>query len=49
MAVDIYRIVNGKLVEYWNVTDPLDSQMHACIGLVEYTEKGKKFFPEDAK
>ena len=46
-AVDIHRIVNGKLVEYWNVTDVLGFMIP--LGLVEYTEKGKKFFPEDAK
>ncbi|MFB0562276.1 MAG: ester cyclase [Candidatus Lokiarchaeia archaeon] len=47
MAVDIYRIVNGKLVEYWNVTDALD--FFRQIGAIEYTEKGKKLFPEDVK
>jgi C-1 hydroxylase len=43
-AVDIYRIVNGKLAEYWNVTDNVNlfKQMRA----IEYTEKGKKLFPE---
>jgi predicted ester cyclase len=44
-AVDIYRIVNGKLAEYWNVTDNLTIQKQ--IGAIEYTEKGKKLFPED--
>jgi steroid delta-isomerase-like uncharacterized protein len=46
-AVDIYRIANGKLVEYWNVTNGLD--MFKQIGAIEYTEKGKKLFPEDVK
>jgi len=46
-AVDIYRIVNGKLAEYWNVTDNLNIQKQ--IGVIEYTEEGKKIFPEDAK
>ena len=46
-AVDIYRIVNGKLAEYWNVTDKLGLQK--AQGLVEYTEKGKKLFPEDVE
>ncbi len=46
-AVDIYRIVNGKLAEYWNVTDKLD--LLKPLGVVEYTEKGKKLFPEDVK
>jgi len=46
-AVDIYRIANGKLVEYWNVTDPMD--FNKQLGIIEYTEKGKKLFPEEAK
>ncbi len=46
-AVDIYRIVNGKLAEYWNVTDRLE--LLKPQGIIEYTEKGKKLFPEDAK
>jgi len=45
--VDTYRIVNGKLAEYWNVTDASD--FNKQLGLIEYTEKGKKLFPEDAK
>ncbi len=46
-AVDIYRIVNGKLAEYWNVTDNMNIQKQ--IGAIEITEKGKKLFPDDAK
>jgi len=46
-AVDIYRIVNGKLAEYWNVTDNIN--IFKQIGAIEITEKGKKLFPEDAK
>jgi predicted ester cyclase len=46
-AIDIYRIVNGKLAEYWNVTDKLS--LYEPQGIVEYTEKGKKLFPQDAK
>jgi steroid delta-isomerase-like uncharacterized protein len=46
-AVDIYRIVNGKLAEYWNVTDNV--HMLKQIGAIEITEKGKSFFPEDVK
>jgi len=46
-AVDIYRIVNGKLAEYWNVTDKLG--LLEPQGIVEYTEKGKKLFPQDVK
>ena len=44
-VIDIFRIVNGKLVEYWNVTDA--SGFNKQLGLIEYTEQGKKFFPED--
>ncbi len=46
-AVDIYRIVNGKLAEYWNVTDTLN--ILKPIGAIEYTEEGKMLFPEDVK
>jgi len=46
-GVDIYRIVNGKLAEYWNVTDNVN--IFKQIGAIEITEKGKKLFPEDAK
>ena len=46
-AVDIYRIVNGKLIEYWNVSDGLD--FFKQLGVIEYkyTEEGKKLFPDD--
>ena len=47
MAVDIYRIVNGKLAEYWSVTDNVNILKQ--IGAIEITEKGKNLFPEDAK
>jgi predicted ester cyclase len=46
-SVDIYRIVNGKLAEYWNVTDKL--ALFKPQGLIEYTEIGKQFFSEDVK
>ena len=46
-AVAIYRIVNGKLVEGRFITDALG--MNKQIGAIEYTEKGKKLFPEDVK
>ena len=46
-AVDIYRVVNGKLVEYWNVTDNINILKQ--VGAVEVTENGKKLFPEEAK
>ena len=45
MAVDIYRIVDGKLAEYWNVTDNLN--IFKQIGAVEVTEKGKQLLPEE--
>jgi C-1 hydroxylase len=44
-AVDIYRIVDGKLAEYWNVTDNLN--IFRQVGAVEVTEKGKHLFPEE--
>ena len=43
-AVAIYRIVNGKLVEGRFVTDTSDFLKQ--LGAIEYTEKGKKLFPE---
>ena len=44
-AVDIYRIINGKLAEYWNVTDNLN--IFKQIGAIEITEKGKQLLPEE--
>ncbi len=46
-AVAMYRIDNGKLVEGRFITDTLG--MNKQIGAIEYTEKGKKLFPEDVK
>ena len=43
-SVWIYRIVNGKIVEGWDVQDELD--FYKKIDAIEYTEKGKKLFPE---
>jgi len=43
----IYRIANGKLAEYWDVTNTLN--MFKQMGAIEYTEKGKKLFPQDVK
>ena len=40
--VDIFRIVNVKLVEYRDVNNNLDFLKK--LGLIEYTEKGKAFF-----
>ena len=45
--VDTYRIVNGKLAEYWNVTDASD--FNKQLGIIEYTEKGKQLFQKDTK
>jgi len=38
-AVNIKRIVNGKIVESWAVYDFLD--FYKQLGVIEYTEKGK--------
>ena len=45
--VDIYRIVNGKHIEGRFVVDQLAFLKE--LGVIEYTEKGKKLFPEDVK
>ena len=47
MFADMFRIVNGKIVEYWEVRDGLDYNKQ--LGIIEYTEQGKKLFPEDVK
>jgi C-1 hydroxylase len=44
-AVDIYRIVDGKLAEYWNVTDNVS--IFKQVGAIEVTEKGKHLFPDE--
>jgi len=46
-AVDIWHIVNGKIVECWAVDDWMDCFKQ--LGVIEYTEKGKKLFPEADK
>jgi C-1 hydroxylase len=43
--VFIWRIVNGKLAEGWEVDN--DSDFLRQLGIIEYTEKGKELFPED--
>ena len=43
--VFIWRIVNGKLAEGWEVDD--DSDFLRQLGIIEYTEKGKELFPGD--
>jgi C-1 hydroxylase len=44
-AVEIFRVVDGKAVEEWEVSDGLD--FFKQLGVIEYTEKGKTLFPED--
>jgi len=44
-AVNIYRIVDGKIVERKSVRDMLDFLKQ--LGVIEYTEKAKKLFPEN--
>jgi len=46
-TVDIFRIVDGKAVQGWTVNDYLD--FYKQLGIIEYTEKGKKLFPEDTQ
>jgi len=46
-AVWIYRIVDGKIVERKSVIDMLAFLQQ--LGVIEYTEKAKKLFPEDVK
>jgi len=44
-GVNIYRIVDGKMVEGWSVTD--STNLLKQLGIIRYTEKAKKIFPED--
>jgi C-1 hydroxylase len=44
-AVDIYRIADDKLVEYWNVTDNVN--IFKQVGAIEVTEKGMRLFPDE--
>jgi len=46
-AVDLYRIANGKIVWCRRIPTP-DLAFFKQLGVVEYTETGKKLFPEDA-
>jgi C-1 hydroxylase len=45
--VFFFRIVEGKLAEGGEVDDQLN--FFQQLGFIEYTEKGKKLFPEEAK
>ncbi|MDH5689938.1 MAG: ester cyclase [Candidatus Bathyarchaeota archaeon] len=42
--VDIFRIIDGKLVEYRDVNNNLDFLKK--LGIIEYTEQGKKLFSQ---
>jgi predicted ester cyclase len=42
--VEIYRIVDGKVVEMWTVIDELDFLIQ--LGVIQYTEKAKELFPK---
>lgn len=44
-AVDIFRMVDGKAVEEWEVSDGLDFLKQ--LGVIKYTDKAKQLFPED--
>jgi len=39
-VVEIFRIVDGKVAEEWEVADELD--FYKELGVIEYTEKGKR-------
>ena len=47
-AIDIYRIADGKIVEGRRIPTP-DLAFFKQLGIVEYTELGKKLFPEEPK
>jgi len=44
-AVHNFRIVNGKVVESFSVSD--DLAFYKQLGVIEPTEKAKKLFPKD--
>ena len=46
-GVNFWRIVDGKVVEKESVYDMLDFLKQ--LGVIEYTEEAKKFFPKDVK
>ena len=47
-SVVILRIVNGKVAEWREFADfPSLLNVYKQLGVIEYTEKGKKLFPED--
>jgi hypothetical protein len=44
MGYVAYRIVNGKIVEGWEVSNLLD--IYTQLGVVEPTEKAKELFSQ---
>ncbi|MFX0200843.1 MAG: ester cyclase [Candidatus Hodarchaeota archaeon] len=44
-SVDIFRVVDSKIVEGWNIQDELNFLKQ--IGAIEYTENGKQLFSTD--
>ena len=46
-SVQIYRIVDGKMAECRAVSDSVDFLRQ--LGVIEYTDKAKKLFPESVK
>jgi len=44
-GVQIWRIVDGKVVEKESFIDAVDA--YKQLGVIEYTEKAKEFFPEN--
>jgi predicted ester cyclase len=48
LAVDMYRLKSGKIVCGKRVPTP-DLAFFKQLNLIEYTETGKKLFPEDSK
>ena len=45
LAVDILRVVDGKIVEYQDVVDRLDFLNQ--LGIIKYTEMGKQLFQQE--
>jgi C-1 hydroxylase len=45
MMVQIWRVVDGKVVEKRSVADEME--VYKKAGLIKYTEKGKKLFPKE--
>jgi C-1 hydroxylase len=46
-GVQIWRLVDGKIVSKDSILDLLDALKQ--LGVIEYTKKGKKLFPEAGK